>query len=115
MDRIKCEALLLAAEGGSMTHAANVLGYTQPGVTRMIDSLEEELGFSLLVRTKKGVSLTPNGMQMLPLFRELVRAHRMAEETGASISGILSGVLTVGCYWSVSAMLLPDILILFSD
>lgn len=28
MDRIKCEALLLAAEGGSMTHAASVLGYT---------------------------------------------------------------------------------------
>lgn len=110
MDRIKCEALLLAVEGGSMTHAANVLGYTQPGITRMIDSLEEELGFPLLVRTKKGVSLTPNGQQMLPLFREIVRAHRMAEETGASISGILSGVLTIGCYWSVSAMLLPDIL-----
>ena len=40
MDKIKCEAFLSAAEGGSMTYAANLLGYTQPGITRMIDSLE---------------------------------------------------------------------------
>lgn len=110
MDRIKCEAFLAAAEGGSLTHAANLLGYTQPGITRMINSLEEELGFPLLMRTKRGVTLTPNGKQMLPLLREIVRSHRMAEETSASITGVLSGILTIGCYYSVSSMLLPDIL-----
>lgn len=110
MDRIKCEAFLAAAEGGSLTYAANQLGYTQPGITRMINSLEEELGFKLLTRTKQGVSITSNGKQMLPLLRDVVRSHRLAEETGASITGILSGVLTIGCYYSVSAMLLPEIL-----
>ena len=110
MDKTKCEALIAAAEGGSLSAAAETMGYTQPGITRMIDSLEEELGFALLLRTKKGVSLTPNGEQMLPFFREVIRSQRMAEETGASIRGVLSGVLTIGCYYSVSSMLLPEVL-----
>lgn len=115
MEKVKCEAFLIAAEGGSFSHAAEVMGYTQPGITRMINSLEEELGFPLFMRTKRGVSLTPNGEQMLPLLREIVRAHSLAEDTGASICGILSGVLTIGCYYSVSAMLLPDILKRFQE
>ncbi len=110
MDKVKCEALITAAERGSLSAAAVLLGYTQPGITRMIDSLEDELGFTLLLRTKKGVSLTPNGEEMLPYFREIIRSQRMAEETGASIRGILNGVLTIGCYYSVSSMLLPDVL-----
>ncbi len=110
MDRIKCEALVTAAEGGSLSYAANLLGYTQPGITRMIDALEAEMGFPLLLRTKKGVSLTPNGERMLPYFRDVIRTQRMAEETGASIRGILSGVLRIGCYYSVSSMLLPQVL-----
>ena len=110
MDRVKCEAVLAAVEGRSLSRAAEKLGYTQPGITRMIDSLENELGFRLLERTKKGVSLTANGERMLPYLREVVRVHRMAEEVGNSICGTLSGVLTIGCYYSVSAMLLPNIL-----
>lgn len=110
MDKIKCEALITAAEGGSLSYAAELLGYTQPGITRMIDSLENELGFPLLLRTKKGVMLTPNGERMLPFFRDVIRSQRMAEETGASIRGVLSGVLTIGCYFSVSSMLLPEVL-----
>lgn len=110
MDIVKCEAFLSAAEGGSFSAAATAMGYTQPGITRMIDSLEEELGFTLSLRTKRGVSLTPNGEEMLPRIREIVRAHRAAEETGADIRGLLSGVLTIGCYYSVSSMLLPVIL-----
>ncbi len=110
MDRIKCEAFLAAAESGSLSQAARKLGYTQPGITRMIDALEEEVGFPLLLRTKRGVSLTANGEEMLPRVREILRAYRLAEETAASIRQGLSGTLTIGCYWSVAAMLLPNIL-----
>ena len=79
MEAVKCEAFLAAAEQGSLTAAAGLLGYTQSGVTRMIGTLEEELGFPLFLRSKKGVQLTENGKLMLPLLREIVRAHRNAE------------------------------------
>ena len=39
MDSVKCEALLTAAEQGSLTRAGEILGYTQSGITRMIRSL----------------------------------------------------------------------------
>lgn len=110
MDAVKCEAFLTAAELGSLTAAAESLGYTQSGVTRMIGALEAELGFPLLVRSKKGVSLTANGKAMLPLCRDLVRAAQSAEQLGADIRGTVRGVLTIGCYYSIAALMLPDIL-----
>ena len=54
MEAVKCEAFLAAAELGSLTATAELLGYTQSGVTRMIGTLEEELGFPLFLRSKKG-------------------------------------------------------------
>ena len=69
MEAVKCEAFLAAAELGSLTATAELLGYTQSGVTRMIGTLEEELGFPLFLRSKKGVQLTENGKLMLPLLR----------------------------------------------
>ena len=85
MDSLKCEAFLAAVEQGSFTAAAQLLGYTQPGITRMIRSLEAETGFPLLVRSPRGVMPTENGKAMLPLFREIVRARQSAEELSSEI------------------------------
>ena len=87
-----------------MTAAAEQLGYTQSGITRMVHALEEELGFPLLARSKGGVELTENGKLMLPALREIVRADENARQLGAEICGVVTGVLTVGSYYSVSAM-----------
>lgn len=110
MDLVKCEAFLTAAEYGSITRAAKELGYTQPGITRQIHSLESELGFRLLVRTKRGVELTANGRDMLPAMRAAAQALRAAEEQGAEICGMLSGTLTVSSYYSTGALWLPQVL-----
>jgi DNA-binding transcriptional LysR family regulator len=110
MEAIKCEAFLMAVDNGSLTAAAELLGYTQSDVTRMINSLEEEVGFSLFVRSKKGVVLTENGQTMLPLFRDIVRAHHNAEQLSSDIQGIVEGVLSIGSYLSISAMWMPAIL-----
>ena len=58
MDSKKVHALLLAIEKGSLTSAATELGYTQSGLTHMMNALEEELGLNLLVRSKNGVRLS---------------------------------------------------------
>lgn len=110
MDETKCEALVTAAEQGSLSKATKLLGYTQPGISRMIHALERELGFPLLVRTKRGVALTPNGEAVFPYLKDTLRAARLAHETGESIRGLLSGTLIIGCYYSVSSMILPPVL-----
>ena len=113
MDAVKCEAILAAAETGSLTAAAERLGYTQSGITRMLGSLEDEIGFPLFIRSKRGVQLTENGKTMLPLFREIVRAQQNAQQFSAEICGIVKGSLTIGCYYSISAMWMPEILKVF--
>ena len=110
MDATKCEAIIIAAESGSLTAAAERLGYTQSGITRMLNSLEDEVGFSLFIRSKKGVQLTENGKAMLPLLRDIVRAQQNAQQFSAEICGVTKGSLTIGCYYSISAMWMPEIL-----
>lgn len=110
MDAAKCEAFLYAAEGGSFTAAAERMDYTQSGITRMVGSLENELGFTLFVRSKKGVALTENGKEMVPLMRDIVSAHETAEQRSREIRGVYRGTVNIGSYFAVSAMWMPEIL-----
>ena len=115
MDASKCQAVLVASETGSFSAAAEQLNYTQSGVTRMISSLEEELEFSLFIRSKKGVRLTENGKLMLPYFREIVESSQVAQEMSDDIKGVVRGSITIACYFSVSSMWMPHLLKVFSE
>lgn len=48
MDTEKYRALLCAIEKGSLSAAGEALGYTPSGISRMMASLEEEVGLSFL-------------------------------------------------------------------
>ena len=110
MDQNKYEAVILAADQGSLSAAAQMLGYTQSGITRMIKGLEEELGFPLFIRTKKGVALTENGRLMMPYFREMVRTMQSMQQLSADISGTVLGNITIGSCYSIAAMTLPEMI-----
>ena len=59
-------AFLKVVEVGSFTKAAEILGYTQPAMSQMVASLENELSIKLLYRSRYGVRLTPEGERLLP-------------------------------------------------
>ena len=46
---------MTVVETGSLTRAAQAMGCTQSAVSHSIDSLEQELGFALLKRSRAGV------------------------------------------------------------
>ena len=48
----------------NFTAAARVLFNNQPNITRMMKKLEEEIGCSVLIRQRHGVSLTPEGEKL---------------------------------------------------
>ena len=75
MESKKLEALLMAVDLGSFTKAAEVLGYTQSGLTHMMNSLEKEVGFTLLERGRSGVRLTEEGERIAPAVREFLQAN----------------------------------------
>ena len=66
MNLSQYEALIKAVETGTMTQAAEDLGYTQSGLTRALNSLEEQWNVRLLNRGRNGVQLTPEGQLLLP-------------------------------------------------
>ena len=71
------------AEYSNITHAANELCLTQPGVTKAIHNLENQLGVQLFIRTRRGVKLTAEGAV---LFRQIQPACKafLAAETNMS-------------------------------
>ena len=75
MNVSKYKALLTAVDTGSFSSAARELGYTQSGLTHMMNSLEEELGVSILQRGYYGIKLTQAGERILPYIRSLVMSE----------------------------------------
>ena len=58
------ETFLRVADAGSFNKAAEELFITPPAVIKQITSLESGLGFSLFVRSHRGLTLTPEGKSL---------------------------------------------------
>lgn len=97
-------------ETGSLTKAAELLNYTQPGISQMISSLEEEYGFPLLLRHKNGVSPTKNGLTVLVAMKEMQRGYEKLIETVNQINGLETGEIRIGAYTSITTNWMPKIL-----
>ena len=91
MDTEKCKVLLRSVDTGSFTKAAEELGYTPSGVTHMMNALEEDLGVTLLRRTRSGVSLTSAGHDLIGSIRELVAAADKLDQNVAELKGMTVG------------------------
>ena len=100
MDTEKCAALLCVIESGSITAAADKLGYTVSGVSRMMAAMETESGFPLLVRSKSGVEPTEDCLRLLPTVKELARLGGLYEERTSAVRGLETGVIRVGSVYS---------------
>ena len=113
MDTKKIKALLVALDRGSLSSAAGELGYTQSGLTHMMNSLEDELGLNILVRSKQGVSLTGAGQALLPDLLALYQAAEALEESAEQLRERSYSTLRLGAYSSISRHWLPSILSAF--
>ncbi len=99
-----------AVECGSFTDAAEILNYSQSGVSRMIADLEKEWGVVLLERSKNGVSLTSDGTKLLPYARELVEKYKQLQMQVDELNGLQSGLIRIGVFSSVATHWLPNII-----
>ena len=110
MDTVKCEALLCSIDNGSFSAAAEKLGYTPSGITRMIDALETEIGFPLVIRQRTGVAPTKEGATLLPMIRAFVQDGKRIGEQAAQIKGVVEGSIAIGTYYSVASQWLPTVI-----
>lgn len=115
MNLSRYQVFLKVVELGSLTRAAEALGYTQSGVSHIIGSLESELGFALLTRSRAGAQLTPEGERILPAVRAILNGVGQLEGIVAAIRGLDTGVVRVGAFTSVAVHWLPGMIKTFQQ
>ena len=100
MANSKYAAFIAAAEEGNMTAAAQKLGYTQSGVSHLVHTLEQELGVQLLIRSKAGVELSPEGNALIGHIRRLIAAENAVLGAAEELRGVERGTLRIGTFSS---------------
>ena len=109
-DKINAEVFLKTAECGSFAAAAKELGYTQAGVSYIVNAMEEELGFSLFTREYGGVRLSTQGELLQPYIQALNNDERLLGAKINDLRALRCGKLKVLTFDSVSVHWLPWIL-----
>lgn len=103
-------ALLKTVELGSISLAAEQMGYTQPAVSRMISDLEKEWKVELLRRSRAGLEVSSVCQRILPILRAILADCEELEFTISEHHGVHTGLIRVGCFTSVADMWLPGLL-----
>ena len=114
MDIEKLKALKTAVEIGSITQAAEHMGYSQPGLTGMLKRLEQEVGYPLLRRGTKGVRLTEAGEAVMPYIERILRESDTFEHAVRALRPAQQDELRIGSYTSISKNWLPQVIRGFS-
>lgn len=108
MDRKDLHTFLTVAETSSITAAAQVLGKSQPTITRTIQELEAELGFSLLNRVGRGVSLSEEGLAFEQEVRRVLASFQELTRRAQDIAGGRGRALPIAATAALANGLLPD-------
>ena len=106
---------LAAAQEGNITRAADILHVTQPTLSRQIMDLERELGTTLMLRGKNGLTLTDDGIFFKQRAEEIVELSNRLEQSFVERSADVSGLIAIGASESVGSRLFAKLIKQFSD
>ncbi len=95
------QAFITVAREGNMTLAAEKMGITQSGLSRLLLSLEADLSASLFERHKHGMALSEYGSAFLPYALTMLNTEQKAREEIELIRGAGKGILRIGCVSSL--------------
>ena len=109
MESVRARAFLESAERGSFRAAADALGYTPSAVSQLVAALEKDLKLNLLIRSKKGVTVTPEGSRLLPIVRSYIAREKEMYELASEMQGLSVGNLTIAAYPSIATTWLPEL------
>ena len=95
-------------QGFSLTEVANVLFTSQPGVSRQIRELEEELGIDIFERNGKRLTgLTEPGKEVLQIIERLLLEAENLQRAGETYAGKDTGTLSVAATHTQTRYVLP--------
>lgn len=95
--------------------ASELLGISQPALTKSLKSLEKELGVPLFTRSKKGMEPTKAGDILFEHFEKMSNLSRIAEVALSSHSTNQDGLIRIGAGQMWSWLFIPDIVAQFTQ
>lgn len=110
MDINKLKAFIVVAEELNFRKSAELLGMSQPPLTRLINSFEEELGAKLFERTTRLVKLTPAGILLLRESREIMNHISRVESEIKKVEKIKAGTIKIGFSRTAFMARIPSII-----
>ena len=105
----------VVAECKNITRAAEQLHISQPAISKSIKSLEEQLGGTLFVRTKRGVFLTEEGKAFYHYLKQAMEYIHNAEHKFNDLIHLETGSIRIGISTTLTKQLLLPILEKFHD
>ena len=109
------EGFIEIARQGNMRRAADGLSISQPALTARLHALEHELDTPLFRRSHSGMVLTPAGRAFLPHAERAMEAVRSGYSIVRELEHGVIGELALAVAPAVSAYVLPEILVRFTE
>lgn len=98
------------ADTGSITGAADALGYSQPAVSQHLRRLEARLDVALVERVGRGVRLTEAGRMLARHAASISLAVDAAAEELAELRGLRTGIVRLVAFPSASPVVVPRLI-----
>ncbi|MFK3980882.1 LysR family transcriptional regulator [Micromonospora sp. NPDC050397] len=103
------------AENRHFTQAADIVGITQPSLSKQIHALEVDLGAPLFDRIRGNITLTAAGEVLLPLAKRILADVEAARGEVQELVGVRRGRVRLGATPSLVTSLAPQVLRRFRD
>jgi len=116
MDTRKLHYFVTIVDSGAITRAAELLYVAQPALSQTVAALEAEFGHQLLIRSSKGIEMTPAGSSLYRYARSILRLEEAARDDISGEFSNPSGIVAVGLasYTQFSVLMIPIIRVIRS-
>lgn len=101
MDTFSYRVFLTIVKYGSFQKAAELHNVTPPAISHIVKQLEQEFGFSLFIRNRRGVALTASGESVLEGVSNVVKKEDGLYQLVAELNGLEKGHVRLGIFNSM--------------
>ena len=112
---LKYMAFVESVRHGSFTKAAETLGCSQSGVSRMVADLEHDWNVKLMERGRNGIELTPEGRDLFGYASDLCGSYDSLRSRVEEINGLDIGHIRIGTFSSIATHWLPRLIRMFKN
>src|SRR5262245_17534181 len=106
----------VSRSGLNVSQAAEALHTSQPGVSKQIRLLEEELGVDIFVRNgKRVVDITEPGRTIIAIAEKVLLEAENLRQAGREFSSEAAGSLTIATTHTQACYVLPDVIKAFTQ